>query len=73
MATFCGSSGNVTDEVVAEYIANQGEPGPEDFRVEEGDFEPTSVGRTSSPPRVGDFEPTFWWVAFQPSFARHRT
>jgi putative transposase len=35
---FCCSSGNVTDEVVAEYIANQGETGPEDFRVEHGDF-----------------------------------
>ena len=35
---FCCSSGNVTDEVVAEYIANQGKPGPEDFRVEHGDF-----------------------------------
>ena len=35
---FCCSSGNVTDEVVAEYIANQGEPGPDDFRVEHGDF-----------------------------------
>ena len=34
---FCCSSGNVTDEVVAEYIASQGEPGPEDFRVEHGD------------------------------------
>src|SRR5947199_7199962 len=32
---FCCSSGNVTDAVVAEYIANQGKPGPEDFRVEE--------------------------------------
>ena len=31
---FCCSSGNVTDEVVAAYIANQGKPGPEDFRVE---------------------------------------
>ena len=27
------SSGNVTDPVIAAYIANQGEPGPEDFRV----------------------------------------
>ena len=35
---FCCSSGNVTDQVVAEYIANQGERGPEDFRVEHGDF-----------------------------------
>jgi putative transposase len=35
---FCCSSGNVTDEVVAESIANQGKPGPEDFRVEHGDF-----------------------------------
>jgi REP-associated tyrosine transposase len=31
---FCCCSGNVTDEVVAEYIANQGKPGPGDFRVE---------------------------------------
>jgi putative transposase len=32
---FCCSSGNVTDEVVAEYIANQGKEGPGgDFRVE---------------------------------------
>src|SRR5271166_1692256 len=30
---FCCSSGNVTDEVVAEYKANQGKPGPGDFRV----------------------------------------
>jgi REP-associated tyrosine transposase len=50
---FCCSSGNVTDAVVAEYIANQGKPGPEDFRVEEGDFSPTSGGRASSPPPVG--------------------
>ena len=35
---FCCSSGNVTDQVIAEYIANQGEPGPEDFRVEHGDI-----------------------------------
>ena len=35
---FCCSSGNVTDQVIAEYIANQGKPGPEDFRVEHGDF-----------------------------------
>lgn len=35
---FCSSSGNVTDQVVAESIANQGEAGPEDFRVEHGDF-----------------------------------
>jgi putative transposase len=34
---FC-SSGSVTDQVIAECIANQGEPGPEDFRVEHGDF-----------------------------------
>jgi putative transposase len=32
------SSGNVTDEIVAAYIANQGEPGPGDFRVEGGDL-----------------------------------
>ena len=35
---FCWSSGNVTDEVVAAYIANQGKPGPEDFRVEHGEL-----------------------------------
>jgi putative transposase len=35
---FCCSSGNVTDEVVAESIANPGKPCPEDFRVEDGDF-----------------------------------
>ena len=35
---FCWSTGDVTDEVVAEYIANQGESGPGDFRVEHGDF-----------------------------------
>jgi putative transposase len=35
---FCCSSGNVTDQVIAEYIANQGRPGPEDFRVEHDDF-----------------------------------
>jgi putative transposase len=35
---FCCSSGNVTDEVVAEYIANQGKPGPGDFRVEDGEL-----------------------------------
>jgi putative transposase len=35
---FCCSTGNVTDEVVAAYIANQGESGPGDFRVEHGDF-----------------------------------
>jgi putative transposase len=34
---FCCSSGNVTDQVIADYIANQGQ-GPEDFRVEHGDF-----------------------------------
>jgi putative transposase len=34
---FCRSGGNVTDQVFAEYIANQGQ-GPEDFRVEHGDF-----------------------------------
>ena len=42
--SFCCSSGNVTDQVIAEYIANQGKPGPEDFRVEEGDVSPTSGG-----------------------------
>ena len=35
---FCCSSGNVTDEVVAAYIANQDKPGDGDFRVEHGDF-----------------------------------
>ncbi len=35
---FCCSSGNVTDEVIAEYIANQDKPGDGDFRVEHGDF-----------------------------------
>jgi putative transposase len=34
---FCCSSGDVTDQVIAEYIANQGQ-GPEDFRVGRGDF-----------------------------------
>src|SRR4051794_26068523 len=42
---FCCSSGNVTDQVVAESIANQGQAGAEDFRVGHGDFEPTSGGR----------------------------
>jgi putative transposase len=37
---FCCSSGNVTDQVVAESIANQGKPGPGDFRVEGDDLEP---------------------------------
>jgi putative transposase len=31
---FCCSSGNVTDEVVKEYIANQIEENDDDFRVE---------------------------------------
>lgn len=31
---FCCSSGNVTDEVIKEYIANQAHEGDEDFRVE---------------------------------------
>lgn len=31
---FCCSSGNVTDEVVAEYIANQSDTPDQDFRVE---------------------------------------
>ena len=35
---FCCSSGNVTDQVIAEYIANQDKPGDGDFRVEHGDF-----------------------------------
>ena len=38
------SSGNVTGEVVAEYIADQGEPGPDDFRGVHGEFEPASGG-----------------------------
>jgi putative transposase len=37
---FCCRSGNVTDEAVAESIAHQGKPGPEDFRVEHGELEP---------------------------------
>ena len=35
---FCCSSGNVTDQVIAEYIANRDKPGDGDFRVEHGDF-----------------------------------
>ena len=35
---FCCSTGNVTDAVIAESIAHQGEAGPGDFRVEHGDF-----------------------------------
>jgi putative transposase len=31
---FCCRGGDVTDEVVAAYIANHGKPGPEGFRVE---------------------------------------
>lgn len=31
---FCVSSGNVTDEVIKEYIANQNAEGNEDFKVE---------------------------------------
>jgi putative transposase len=31
---FCCSSGNVTDEIIAEYIANQNENQDEDFRVD---------------------------------------
>ena len=31
---FCCSSGNVTDEVIAEYIANQNEERDDDFRVD---------------------------------------
>ena len=33
---FCCSSGNVTDEVIKDYIANQMEDGDDDFKVEEG-------------------------------------
>ena len=32
--SFCCSSGNVTDEIIAEYIANQNENQDEDFRVD---------------------------------------
>jgi len=38
---FCCSSGNVTDEVIKEYIANQINENDEDFRVE-GDEDPGS-------------------------------
>ena len=31
---FCCSSGNVTDEIIAEYIANQNEARDDDFRVD---------------------------------------
>jgi len=31
---FCCSSGNVTDEVIAEYIANQNQDADEDFQVD---------------------------------------
>jgi putative transposase len=31
---FCCSSGNVTDEVIAEYLANQHDTPDEDFRVD---------------------------------------
>ena len=31
---FCCSSGNVTDEIIAEYIANQNQNQDEDFRVD---------------------------------------
>jgi putative transposase len=31
---FCCSSGNVTDEVIRDYIEEQGKEGDEDFRVE---------------------------------------
>lgn len=34
---FCVSSGNVTDEVIKEYIANQQHEGDEDFKVEGDD------------------------------------
>lgn len=33
---FCCSSGNVTDEVIKEYIAGQIEDGDDDFKVEGG-------------------------------------
>jgi putative transposase len=35
---FCCGTRNVTDEAVAASIANRGESGPGDFRVEHGDF-----------------------------------
>ena len=31
---FCCSSGNVTDEIITEYIANQNEARDDDFRVD---------------------------------------
>ena len=38
---FCCSSGNVTDDVIKEYIANQAHEADEDFRVE-GDEDPNT-------------------------------
>jgi len=38
---FCCSSGNVTDDVIKEYIANQGHDTDEDFKVE-GEGTPSS-------------------------------
>ena len=38
---FCCSSGNVTDDVIKEYIANQAHEEDEDFRVE-GDEDPNT-------------------------------
>jgi hypothetical protein len=35
--SFCCSSGNVTDEVIAKYIADQNVDREEDFRVDGGD------------------------------------
>src|SRR3954449_4030195 len=61
---FCCSSGNVTDQVIADYIANQGGPGPEDFRVEHGDFQPTSGGMALSPPAVGPLPAHLGWGLF---------
>jgi len=44
---FCCSSGNVTDAVIAEYIANQGHEEDADFRVE-GEVDPK--GRSTPSP-----------------------
>jgi hypothetical protein len=70
---FCCCSGNVTDEVVAEYIANQGKLGPEDLRVEHGDFWPTSGEGILNPLRVARLRAHLGRGDLQPSFARNRT
>jgi len=44
---FCCSSGNVTDEVIAEYIENQAHDGDVEFRVE-GEEDPEGPRRPSS-------------------------